>query len=1151
VLHIALTGEPYVRYEGRPWRFKVSNTAWVLLAMLATSERPSAREQLAATLWPGYDRAESLTNLRRHLHMIAHGLPPSGDPWILVDGKTAAWNHAAPATIDVVEFERFLARGADHDAVATYRGDLLPLSYEDAIVAKRERLRAAYLDALERLIAASSSAREFSKVLEYTERLLSTDEWREEAVRAWMTAKYESGDGSAALAMYARLVTRLRDEFSAEPAPQTAALRDLISAGSPLPKTAEARAEGDAGARVARGWTQPFVGRTDPLDKLGALWSRTMRGSGGVAFISGEAGIGKSRLAAEFAQQVHDREGRVLFATTSNPESEPYEAVAAALRSALDASMADIGDVWLATLARVIPEIHNLRASLVPPEDTSMTGARERLFEAFTQALEHLGREQPVCLILEDLHWAGPGTIDLVAALARRVGTLPVAIVATYRGEESTTANDAAALRTRLVHERRAVACSLDGLSSGEVAFIVDAGVGDASDELRASVGRLSEGNPLFVAQLIANHRETPANSRETTLFGSVGEAIAARLRLLDPNVRGVAEMAATLGESFRVDVLAAAGGWEEHAVLLALGSLMDRVIVRESGGTYERVFAHALFATTLYSESPPERRIARHRRIAAVLERDLGDDAATAGSVARHWKLAGEPERAARLYLQAAKAAFAVYARGDAIAFARDALLLSCDRDERFAACLLISRAQHGHADAQQWKADLDRLSELASDMEIAERFAALEQREAYYHQLGDRINQHAVIESMLELTRDGSSSRRRIAGLFALGKMFVARSDLVESIVPLREAARIALEVSAGDDLCEIRERLSHTYARLGRYAEAAAEIAAMRETLRETPSPRKEMLVLRSEISVAMTRQSFGECRQTAERLASIAREIGDFESEVTARCELAWVAQFDSNVPSVRTTYDVALELAERMGHAKAIAGLLMDRGSFEHRIGNARGAIEFYDRAIVVAKESGSPTLAATCLANRSAVLSIDGEPGEALASALEVCDVAARFGDRRLKAGANAALATAVIAGGDFAGGLAIMAEAIAIRRNIVDVFGLAENLCTYAETLLALGRGDEAAPILDEVRVLYEADPEQCEYPVRTCYLLCVAARKRGDEREARAYLRRGMQLLARELARAPDENAKHTLERRPFNRALRELAAPRSHRA
>jgi DNA-binding SARP family transcriptional activator/tetratricopeptide (TPR) repeat protein len=1147
VLEIALTGEPYVRSEGRPWRFKVSNTAWVLLAMLATSERPSTREQLAAILWPGYDRAEGLTNLRRHLHMIAHGLPPSSQPWILVDAKTAAWNHAAPATIDAVEFERLLARGADRDAVAMYRGDLLPLSYEEIIVAKRERLRAAYLASLERLIAASSSAREFSKVLEYSERLLAADEWREEAVRAWMIAKYESGDGSAALAMYARLVSHLRDEFSAEPAPPTRALRDLISAGSPLPKSTEATADAaaEAGERAPHAWKQPFVGRVDPLDQLGALWSRTMRGSGGVAFISGEAGIGKSRLASEFAQRVRERGGRVLFATTSNPESEPYEAVAAALRSAVDASMADVGDVWLATLARVIPELHNLRTGLTAPEETSITGARERLFEAFTRALEHLGRERPLCLILDDLHWAGPGTIDLVAALSRRLGTLPVALVAAYRDAGSVTANDVASLRTRLVRERRAIGCSLDGLSSGEVAFIVDAGVGDASDELRASVGRLSEGNPLFVAQLVANHREMVSHPHETTQFGDVGEAIAARLRLLDPSVRGVAETAATIGESFRVDVLAAAGGWDEQAVLLALGSLMDRAIVRESGGTYERVFAHALFATTLYTESLPERRTARHRRIAAVLERDLGDDAATAGSVARHWKLAGELERAARLYLRAAKAALAVYARAEAIAFARDVLLLSRDRDDRFAAGLLISRAQHGHSDPRQWQQDLDALFELVSDMNASERFAALEQRETYFNQVGDRTNQHAVIQSMLELTKDGSSPHRRIAALFALGKMHAARSELVESIGPLREAANVAQEIAAGDDLCEIRERLAHAYARLGRYPEAAVEIAAMRESLRDNPSTRKEMLVLRADISVAMSRQSFGEGRLTAERLASIASEIGDFESEITARIELAWAAQFDSDVPSVRANYDTALELAERMGYAKAIAGLLMDRGSFEHRIGNSAGAIAFYDRAIVAANESGSPTLAATCLANRSVVLSIDGDPAEALASALEACDVAARFGDRRLKAGAKAALAMATIAGGDLAGGLEIMSEAIAIRRDIVDAFGLAENLCSYAETLLALGRDDEAAPCLDEIRNLYEADPEQCEYPARTCYLLCIAARKRGDEREARSYLRRGMQLLAREVARAPDEDAKGTLNRRPFNRKLRELAA------
>src|SRR5262249_33444370 len=152
-----------------------------------------------------------------------------GEPWIVGDAETVRWNDRSEAFVDVVEFER-LGEAADtqQSAVELYTGDLLENIYDDWVLGERERLRARYFALLDELIDRYRAERNFAGAITCAKRVLSSDPWREDALRSLIALRYEAGDTAGALAEYDRFARRLRDELAIAPMPETVAVRQSI-----------------------------------------------------------------------------------------------------------------------------------------------------------------------------------------------------------------------------------------------------------------------------------------------------------------------------------------------------------------------------------------------------------------------------------------------------------------------------------------------------------------------------------------------------------------------------------------------------------------------------------------------------------------------------------------------------------------------------------------------------------------------------------------------------------------------------------------------------------------------------------------------------------------------------------------------------------
>ncbi|WP_026212173.1 helix-turn-helix transcriptional regulator [Longispora albida] len=369
-----------------------------------------------------------------------------------------------------------------------------------------------------------------------------------------------------------------------------------------------------------------FVGRLAELGALEEAYARSLAGGAQVVLVRGEAGIGKTRLVAEFA----DRLGpgvRVL--TGLCPESAglphaPFVTVARELVRELGADhVAAALPGGARRLARWLP-------ALGPADEDSGPTGRSLLYEEVLALLEHAAESVPTVLVLEDLHWADVSTAELTSFLGRNLRRPGLLLIATFRPEED---SGITALHSGLARSG-AVRLELARFDREEVRLLLRALTGREPDPAAvARVHRRSEGIPLFVEALDPDSDATPDSARDLLLAG---------MTQMGDRSRTVLRGASALGREVSHPVLARVVGLPGPELDEALRPLLDRRLLVVSGHGY--AFRHALIRAAAYETLLPGERVRLHTRCAEALEAE----SAPAAELAAHWHAAGDRERTA-----------------------------------------------------------------------------------------------------------------------------------------------------------------------------------------------------------------------------------------------------------------------------------------------------------------------------------------------------------------------------------------------------------------------------------------------------------------------------------------------------------------------
>jgi class 3 adenylate cyclase len=457
----------------------------------------------------------------------------------------------------------------------------------------------------------------------------------------------------------------------------------------------------------------PFIGRDAELELLVRTWARTSNElHPQIVTLVGAPGIGKTRLALEFAARVESSGGRTL-----RGRPLPYDEPAAYW--AFGQVIMDAAGIFATDPAEVAADkLSACAASLLPATEAGELAThlsilarlaedtvddRRVLFASAQRFLEALAREQPTLVVLEDLHWADDGILELVEGLSARLGDVPLLLLALARPEFLDARPGWARLPTN-------VTVQLQALTDAHALDLVRRLLSGAPDQdaVAKRVREAAAGNPLFIEELAACLSEGDV-ADAAGLPANLKTIIAARLDQLPAAERQVILDASVIGDFFWQGTLEALGS--KGALVETLNALERRGLVRHSpvsriGGDRELSFKHGLVREVAYATLPKAARRERHAVVARFIEEAAGDPTAYAVILAHHWREAGDAANAADYLLTAADQAGRGWAPHEAVELCNQSLELIPENDE---ARRRRARLRRGIALQAEWHASFD----------------------------------------------------------------------------------------------------------------------------------------------------------------------------------------------------------------------------------------------------------------------------------------------------------------------------------------------------------------------------------------------------------------------------------------------------------
>jgi DNA-binding SARP family transcriptional activator/tetratricopeptide (TPR) repeat protein len=671
-----------------------------LLAILAISPGPACdRDRLLALLWPDRDERSARNLLYQAVHAVRQLL---GAPAVISGPGGIS---LAPGAIecDAVRFHEAAKAGAPTRAVDLYSGPFmegfhLPGSptFEAWLQEERERLHRSFLEILQGLAEDADARNDRRAAARWWRRLSSLDPYSARFTLRLMDVLAAEGNRADAIRHAENHIHLMQAEFNAAPDPAILAtaerLRtsrgfvDLIQ-GAPLAERPK-----PVPVRQRRGFR--LVGRRREWQTLAETWKVAGREGPVLVLLSGEAGIGKTRLGEEFLHWVK-RQGAVTARSRAYAAEGrlPFAPVVDWLRSPpLKDTLVDLDEPWVKELGRLAPELSGGREREPSGGTVPEAWWRQRFFAALARAVT--GDGTPRAFLIDDLQWCDVETFQWLRYLLRYDPKAHLVVVGTSRSHDAGAGHPLQKLTLDLRRDGQASEIELGPLSEEETAELAEQVTGRPLDP--TTVGRIhgeSGGSPLFVVEMMrAQMPETRGDAPrsvpgpaaqgrghedgERQLPPRIQAVIRFRLAQLSAPARELAGAAAVLGRDFSLSLLEhTVPGMDEGVLLAALGELCDRGILRAQGG-HRFDFGHDRLREVAYREMGVPGRVLLHRRAARALEELFAQDPdRVAGEIASHYELGGQGTHALPYYRRAARASLNVLAMEEAAGYLRRAL--------------------------------------------------------------------------------------------------------------------------------------------------------------------------------------------------------------------------------------------------------------------------------------------------------------------------------------------------------------------------------------------------------------------------------------------------------------------------------------------
>lgn len=617
-MEFRILGPLEVLRDGRPVPLTRAKQRALLLALLLRANEVVSVDSLVDALWGERPPPTAHVALQGHVSQVRKVLPPQ----TLLTRPPGYVLQIEPEWVDAYRFGLLRAQAREalgagdphtaatalHEALALWRGSpLVDLADDSLLRGEAGRLEELRVAAVEERVEAELAAGRDGDLVPELESLVQASPFRERLRAQLMLALYRAGRQADALQAYADARQALVEELGIEPGPDLQRLQQQILRQDPVLRPCDAAPT-----------TGLIFGRSSELRELRAAVHDMLAGRGRVLLLEGAAGIGKTRLAEEIEAYARAQGAATLWGRSYEGDAEPpYWPWVQVLRELPDAHVAG--------------RAAGLVAGGVEEEETADAERdRFRIFEEVWSSIRARANEQPLVLVLEDLHWADPASLLVLLFAARNMRDANVLIVGTYREDDLDRTHPLTPIVGELRRERLCDRIHLDGLGPDDVGALVEALAGDSASSLAATLHADTGGNPFFVREIVEHLVETGrigegAAPDELDIPHSVREVVEQRLTRLSDACRELLTLASVLGE-FSETVAARILGVDRAGMLARLDEANVAGVLVETGlGRY--AFSHALVRETLAAQLDTMTRLELHRRAGETLEGMYGND--------------------------------------------------------------------------------------------------------------------------------------------------------------------------------------------------------------------------------------------------------------------------------------------------------------------------------------------------------------------------------------------------------------------------------------------------------------------------------------------------------------------------------------------
>lgn len=743
--------------------------------------------------------------------------------------------------------------------------------------------------------------------------------------------------------------------------------------------------------RIARG---KMVGREVETEELKHRWDMARMAEPNaepLVFVSGEAGIGKTRLLREFQVYANLRQGYLLEGTAREQDAgTPYALFTNVLRTYVREQPAETlrrqtPGFIAGEVVKLAPELGEKLGYISPNPPLEPEAERARLLEQISSFVLNIASEQPTLLLLDDLHFADPGSLSLLETLIRRAISASLLIVGAYRDVALSYTHPvnhliATASTADLVYEM-----SLRRLPRAGVEQMLEALLGDSvSEAFGDSIYKATEGNPLFVEEVVKGLavdgqirlREGHWEQRDSDRLnvpGSIKSVLGGRLERAKKSTRELLQLAAVIGRSFSIELLTEAGSHDDETIqwaieealrfqLIEVENIIDQPVQLDSTGYIgiQYQFQHALIRETLYEEMRPLRRRQLHRRVAAAMEAlaAQGGIALMPAVVARHFVHAAQEERAVPYLRQAGEVANAVYANAEAVEYfseAREILedvaidlsdeTLYNNQVERFELLSQERAILNLMGNAARELTALEDLQNLAEALDDKKRWVEVLARLAAYHWQVGQLNQaEEITRRALNIAQTHDDKPGALVCYEQIARIFWTRRK-AESLEFATTALSLAKELGDRQREGRLTELIGHIYT----------------DTLNDV------------ERGALYYKQALEICRETGNR----------FE-EAWTLWGMGGLAMLVDDYTGALERYDQAKQISEAIGASLQVGWDVYRMGDAHYNLGNYEQALTLYQEAQDIFNTSHHLRGKINVLVSLGLVYSIQGDPGEAL-----------------------------------------------------------------------------------------------------------------------------------------------------------------------